>query len=496
MRALYLRIWLTVVATLALFALATGWLVRTHLEQERSHAEAVLAERIAGWGQLIQSSLPPATAASTVQAEALREWAHRLHVPLALDDGSGKRIAASESFERREAEGLVAKRGTSIRLGDGRQLWMLRPFIGRGRRPEPGVGQLPGHDGSPPGAAPDNEGALDDSLERLSDGARDFGRRLGTAPPPFGFLPHDWPSGLVLVGLLVVLFLAVAAGAYPVVRRLTRRLETLRHGVEIFGRGNLQHRVDATGRDEVAAVAGSFNQAAERIEALLKSNRSLLANASHELRSPLARLKMAVTLLDGASPASQAKLVREVHTDIAELDALVEEVLLSSRLDAGAPMELGDPVDLLGLAVEEASRCGAQVDGEPFSVRGSDRLLRRAVRNLLENAQRYGGGQAVQLTLERDGASGELQLSVLDRGAGVPAEQRERIFEPFYRLPGHAEREGGVGLGLALVRQIAKLHGGQVVCLEREGGGSCFTLSLPAERLLASPTASFAAPRP
>ena len=202
---------------------------------------------------------------------------------------------------------------------------------------------------------------------------RGYGPEPGGAPPPFAFLPHDWPSSLVLLGLLSVLFLAVAAGAYPVVRHLTRRLEVLRHGVEAFGRGELQQRVMVSGRDEVAAVAGSFNLAAERIETLLKSNRSLLANASHELRSPLARLKMAVSMLDGASPASRAKLVREVHTNIAELDALVEEVLLSSRLDAGAPMELGDPVDLLGLAVEEASRSGAQVDGDALSVRGSDR---------------------------------------------------------------------------------------------------------------------------
>jgi len=494
MRALYLRIWLTVVATLALFALATGWLVRTHLEQERSHVETVLAERMAGWGQLIQSSLPPAAAASDVQAEALREWAHRLRVPLALDDAQGRRIAASGSFARREADGHVAGRATSIRLGDGRQLWMLRPPMGWGHPPELADGPLD-REGPPPMTGPDNDGPLDDALDRLHDGARDFGRRLGSAPPPFAFLPNDWPSGLVLLGLLVMLFLAVAAGAYPVVRHLTRRLETLRHGVETFGRGDLQHRVAVSGRDEVAAVAGSFNLAAERIEALLKSNRSLLANASHELRSPLARLKMAVSMLDGAPPASQSKLVREVHTNIAELDALVEEVLLSSRLDAGAPMELNDPVDLLGLAVEEASRSGAQVDGDALSVRGSDRLLRRAVRNLLENAQRYGGGQPVEVTIERDGASGALELSVLDRGAGVPADQRERIFEPFYRLPGHAEREGGVGLGLALVRQIAQLHGGQVLCLARDGGGSRFTLSLPAERVLASATSS-SAPRP
>jgi signal transduction histidine kinase len=110
-------------------------------------------------------------------------------------------------------------------------------------------------------------------------------------------------------------------------------------------------------------------------------------------------------------------------------------------------------------------------------VRGEERLLRRAVRNLLENARRY-GGDGVEARL--DAADGAVRLIVCDRGPGVPEAYRERIFEPFFRLPGHAEREGGVGLGLALVRQIAERHGGEVRCAPREGGGSCFTLTLPA----------------
>ena len=109
---------------------------------------------------------------------------------------------------------------------------------------------------------------------------------------------------------------------------------------------------------------------------------------------------------------------------------------------------------------------------------GSDRLLRRALRNLLENARRYAAGEiSVQMA---QAPPGQLQLRVCDRGAGVPADLRERIFQPYFRLPGHAEREGGVGLGLSLVRQIAQRHGGSVYCEAREGGGSCFVLRLPA----------------
>ncbi len=115
------------------------------------------------------------------------------------------------------------------------------------------------------------------------------------------------------------------------------------------------HRVVVSGRDEVAAVAASFNHAASRVEALVQSNKSLLANASHELRSPLARMKMAVSMLDEVSPAQREQLKREIETNVAELDALVEEVLLASRLDASETLDRREAVDLLGLAAEEAA---------------------------------------------------------------------------------------------------------------------------------------------
>jgi signal transduction histidine kinase len=250
----------------------------------------------------------------------------------------------------------------------------------------------------------------------------------------------------------------------------------------------------------VAAVAASFNRAAQRIESLVRSHQSLLANSSHELRSPLARLKMALAMLEDAPAAQRARLHTEIDTNIAELDALVEEVLLASRLDAAQDVVARDPVDLLALAAEEASRVGATVEGTPTVVRGDERLLRRALRNLLENARRYGGDDilvsvgpagAAELTVledsPRDGrhpggtnmAAGGTVVRVCDSGLGVPEAWRERVFEPFMRLPGHAEREGGVGLGLALVRQIARRHGGEARCVASDGGGSCFTITLP-----------------
>jgi signal transduction histidine kinase len=288
-------------------------------------------------------------------------------------------------------------------------------------------------------------------------------------------------AGLAIV--LVVLFIAVAAGAYPVVRRLTRRLEALKRGVEQFGAGALDHRVAVSGADEIAALATSFNVAASRIEALVQAHRSLLANASHELRSPLARMRMAVSMLDEVTPEQREKLKAEIATNVAELDGLVEEVLLASRLGAAENALNRDKVDLLAVAAEEAARVGAHVDASGgVVVQGDERLLRRAIRNLLENAQRYGGGKT-DVILAHDRApsgAGAVEVQVCDRGPGVPEVMRERIFEPFFRLPGHAEQAGGVGLGLALVKQIAERHGGSARCESRPGGGSRFVMEIPA----------------
>jgi len=495
MKSLYLRIWLTVVAELALFALVSGWMWQQHVDQERARLEAAAGERLAAWAELVQRALPSADAPVAEQAEALLEWSSRLRVPLALDDRRGDRIAASDSFLRRDAERGVS--ATAVRLDDGRTLWLARRAA---RRPPPGG---PGGDELLAWRGPNGGGVLMLRAQRgplLGD--QPPGPALGERPPPGGpwppllSLPFGLPGAVGPLVLVALLFVAVAAGAYPVVRRLTRRLEALKQGVQAFGAGDLGQRVDDAGKDEVAAVAATFNLAAERIEALVRSHQSLLANASHELRSPLARLKMAVAMYGELPEAQRAGLRREIDTNVAELDALVEEVLLASRLDAGAALDLGEPVDLLGIAAEEAARVDAEVEAlgpaEHWVRRGNERLLRRALRNLLENARRYGGGEIqAAVVAAPDGA---VQLRVCDRGPGVPAELRERIFEPYFRLPGHAEREGGVGLGLSLVRQIAAAHGGSVCCEPREGGGSCFVIRLPAPALAPGQGAGPAAP--
>ncbi len=282
--------------------------------------------------------------------------------------------------------------------------------------------------------------------------------------------PRD--GGPLLAVIVVALTLAV--GAYPVVRHLTRRLERLRQGVEAWGEGALATRVGLAGRDEVAAVARSFDRAAEAVERLIGAHRTLLANASHELRSPLARLRLAIDMGGGeANAATRAEIVQS----LAELEALVEEILLTSRLDHAALPERSEPVDLLALAAEEAARVDAGVEGTPVTVPGEERLLRRLVRNLLQNAARH-GRPPIEVTVQPM-AEGGARLAVRDHGPGLPEGEAARVFEPFYRPRGHGEDAGGWGLGLALVRQIARRHGGEVRHATPEGGGAVFVVELP-----------------
>ena len=180
----------------------------------------------------------------------------------------------------------------------------------------------------------------------------------------------------------------MALAAYPVVRGLTRRLERLQAGVDTLGAGNLAARVKVEGKDEVARLAESFNRAAARIEELMGAHRMLLANASHELRTPLSRIRLGIDLLQQThDPKYQAAL----ESDVAELDLMIDEILLTSRLGAVQKPQLEESIDLLALAAEEGARYDdCAVEGEALTVRGERRLLARLIRNLLDNASHHG----------------------------------------------------------------------------------------------------------
>ena len=331
-------------------------------------------------------------------------------------------------------------------------------------------------------------GPTPEFVVRMHDG-QTMRMHLLRAPPSFWSRP---PFGFAW--MLVWVGIAVALATYPIVRTLTRRLERLQDGVQQWGEGDLSIRVPETGKDEVAFLARRFNNAAERVQTLVKSHevllasqKSLLANASHELRSPLTRIRMGLELMGpSASPAFKSEIARNIN----ELDLLIEEILLASRLDAReADLGTVESVDLMGLAAEECARVDAELDVQlgvaaaggdaacsELAVQGVAKLLRRAVRNLLENARRHATGD---ITLSLRQTPSLAMIRVCDRGPGVPPELQARIFEPFYRLPGATERDGGVGLGLALVKSIAQRHGGRVFCENRAGGGACFVIELP-----------------
>lgn len=296
-------------------------------------------------------------------------------------------------------------------------------------------------------------------------------------------LRPPWPSPRWrMLSMLVVVAGGVGLAAFPLTARLTRRLEGLRSGVERWGAGALSLRVDDTGDDEVAVVAGAFNAAAARVEELLASQKALLANASHELRSPLARLRMAVELWF-VQPSSE--MYAEIVRDLAESDQLVEEILLASRLDRPGPITAhATRVDLLGLAAEEAARLEPGVacvsgDGGALEIEGDPTLLRRLIRNLIENAAKH-GRPPIHIAVTRNETMARVVVS--DRGEGIAPAEREQVFEPFYRPAGRTESAGGWGLGLSLVRQIAKRHGGAAFCEAEPDGGARFVVDLALTR--------------
>lgn len=310
---------------------------------------------------------------------------------------------------------------------------------------------------------------------RFGHGGRGPGSEMHNNEPPGIFKPWIW------LGLMVIV---MGAATYPIARKLTRRLEKLQRGVENFGSGNLKTRVDITGHDEVSLLAHSFNISAQHIEALVSQHKQLLAQVSHELRTPLARLRMSTELAAEQMP----QIADDLRTDIKELDELVGEILLASRLDAAPDALHITSFDALALAAEEASRTNAELHGQSVEVQADEALVRRALRNLLINAERYAPDTLIELHITyeaaRQGQPSQVCFSVSDRGPGVSDADRERIFEPFFRVKNAVP--GGTGLGLSLVKQIALRHRGSVVCLPREGGGSRFELRIPVHPVTAN----------
>jgi two-component system, OmpR family, sensor histidine kinase RstB len=409
MKRLFHKVYLTIILSLVMVIVVAG------------------AIRLAGWevspsgsifeiaGELLAADLPPADAPRPAQQQAIAHLAERLGIDVALYDANALLIARAGGAlppPNRNRGGLV--------VGPGGPAWSFR----------------------------------------LSGGRVLVARTAAQPRHP----------ALRLMLVLGCISLVVAVCAYPVVRSLTGRLERLQAGVETLGAGDLSARVKVEGRDEVARLATSFNRAAARIEELVHAHRMLLSNASHDLRTPLSRLRLGIELY---KETGDPKYKAELDRDIAELDLLIDEILLASRLDATRALPSREEVDLLALVAEECARYGYIPEGLPVIVEGDPRLLRRLVRNLLDNARRHGRPPVRVEVRPEDGMA---VLRVVDSGQGIPQAERERIFLPFHRL---STDPNGTGLGLALVRQIARLHGGDAVVAPQADPPSCFRITIP-----------------
>jgi len=280
---------------------------------------------------------------------------------------------------------------------------------------------------------------------------------------------------------------------------LSSPVRRLREVVDLFGRGDLSARAATGRRDEFGQLAVSFNKMAERIQTLLAAERRLLMDISHELRSPLARLGVAVEL--ARSGEDRDHMLDRIEKEAQRLNELVGELLQVTRAEGDPSQRKSEPVlldQLIGEVVEdcliEAKMKGCRVEWKttgPASVSGDPELLRRAVENVLRNAIRYAPHDtAVDVDLIRHGDSA--RMLIRDRGPGVPDESLARIFDAFYRVDSDRNRaSGGVGLGLAIARRAVELHRGSLRA-ENMHPGLGVTIELP----LAIETPPSIAPQP
>jgi two-component system osmolarity sensor histidine kinase EnvZ len=264
------------------------------------------------------------------------------------------------------------------------------------------------------------------------------------------------------------------------VRRLTRPLARLARATSRFGRGERPESLPEEGPEELMLLARNFNRMTDQIRQLLTNRTTLLGGISHDLRTPIAQLQLAIELLH--DDKDQA-LLDGMRRDLKQMDQLIGRTLELARglEDSGREREERDLAALVAETLSHFTHREKTIDwsAPPPCIRPiSPVALHRVLANLLENALRYGGDQPLVVQLQcRENAA---QIDILDRGPGIPEEQLEAVFQPFYRLEGsRSQATGGSGLGLAIVRQLCDRHGWGIELKPREGGGTDACLTIP-----------------
>ena len=285
------------------------------------------------------------------------------------------------------------------------------------------------------------------------------------------------PTTMLLLALIATVILSLLT-AYILARRITRPLAHFSQAARRIGAGGIPEDLPHSHVQELAELAATFNQMALQVRELLANRTTLLASISHDLRTPLARMRLAVEMLP---ENSDQKTVERLRRDIEDMNELIGEFLTLSRDLQQESKEIVELDAMLREMAEEKNALGAQLacHVQPgLSVRAGPLALHRVLQNLLGNALRYSDGKPVQIEAVRKDR--DALISILDRGPGIPPQEMDKVFRPFYRIESSRNADtGGSGLGLAIVQQLCTANGWQVALHAREGGGTVAELRLP-----------------
>ncbi len=286
----------------------------------------------------------------------------------------------------------------------------------------------------------------------------------------------------LLIGLIVLLLITIGL-AYLTQLNLLRPLKWLRSGVDAVSEGNFSTRVPVVRNDEIGKVARAFNQMTGRVQRMVDDRERLLADVSHELRSPLARIRVALALLpEGTKRDSIAK-------DVKDMELLIAALLEREQVRSGAARTISERFNLAALTAEVIDGFGTTLPGVELSVppqeleiEGDHALIKILIQNLVENAIKFSlaDSKPVEITLQQ--TENEIQIAISDNGRGIPEAQAERVFEPFVKLDPARGHRAGYGLGLNLCQRIVRAHAGSIEIENRSARGTIVTVKLPKKR--------------
>ncbi len=286
---------------------------------------------------------------------------------------------------------------------------------------------------------------------------------------------YNIQAPLAAVGLVSLGALLIWLTALIVVRRMARTLAQLSSAAAQVGQGKMPQPLPEHGARELVTLAQTFNQMANEVQALLANRTTLLAGISHDLRTPIARMRLAVAMLP---ETTDPKLIAQIEHDLVQMNQLIADFLDMAR---GLNTESSEPCDIAALLkqlADDHQRGGASVTVDApatCEINTAPHALQRILTNLIQNALRYSNNQPVLITCEPQ--AGGATIAILDRGPGIPEDQLENVFRPFFRLESSRNlATGGSGLGLAIARQLAQIYGWHLSLATREGGGLIATL--------------------